>query len=158
MERPDKDILERIDKNLTKIMVFMETDNLSKESERLFRKSDRRVEYSIKQIQSSFNRIHDKLFRLNNILIGIYIVLSTYPIENPKLRLWTVLFPLINLVYFIWLVYKQMGIHRFASNEQNWNKEEREEYGKKINSQNLFSLLSIISTSGVIIFLIFNIK
>jgi|SRR5690625_420581 len=158
MTQKEKDILEQINTNLSKIRVYMETDNLSKESERLFQKSDDRVEYSIKEIQNSFNRLHDKLFRLNNILIGVYLVLSTYPCENPKLKLWSVLFPLINLVYFIWLEYRQMEIHRFASNEQNWTKVEREEYGKKISSQNILSLLSIISTVIVLLYLILNIK
>lgn len=158
MKQEEKNILKQINAKLTKIMVFIESNSLSKESERLFQKSENRVEYSLQQIQNSFNRIHDKLFRLNNILIGLYIVLSTYPADNLKLKLWTVIFPLMNLIYFIWIEYRQLGIHRFASNQLHWSEKEREQYGKKIGSQNLYSLLSILFTAGIILFLIFKLK
>ncbi len=44
----------------------------------------------------------------------------------------------------IYVDVRQMGIHRFASNEQQWTNEERDSYGGKITKQTRLSLLSML--------------
>ena len=46
-----------------------------------------------------------------------------------------------------------MEILRFASNEKDWTDKERDQYDVKIRNQTLLSLVSIISTVGILIYL-----
>ena len=157
MEDKDIKILEEINKTLKEINARQETNKLISESDELFKKVDTRVEHSTNQIQASFDRIHDKVFNFNNILIATYMVLCTFPSESPILKLWTVIFPVFNLIFLIYLEIRQMGIHRFAANQKAWTDKERNQYGKKINSQTLLSLLSFGLTLGCLIYLIIEI-
>lgn len=157
MEDKDIKILEEINKTLKEIYSRQETSDLFSESDELLKKVDTRVEHSTNQIQASFDRIHDKVFNFNNILIATYMVLGTFPSESPILRLWTVIFPVFNLIFLIYLEIRQMGIHRFAANEKAWTDKERNQFGKKINSQTLLSLLSFGLTLGCLIYLIIEI-
>lgn len=157
MEDKDIKILEEINKTLKEINARQETDEMFSEPNELLKKVDTRVEHSTNQIQASFDRIHDKVFNLNNILIATYMVLGTFPSESPILKLWTVIFPVFNLIFLIYLEIRQMGIHRFAANEKAWTDKERNQYGKKINSQTLLSLLSFGLTLGCFIYLIIEI-
>ena len=97
MEKENNEILKQISETLQKINRRQELDELSSESNKLLEKSDRRIENALNQIQESFDRIHDKVFNFNNILIGVYLVLGTFPNDSPKLNIWTVVFPIINL-------------------------------------------------------------
>ena len=153
----DIKILEEINKTLKEINARQETSELFSESDELLKKVDTRVDHSTNQIQASFDRIHDKVFNFNNILIATYMVLGTFPNESPILKLWTVIFPVFNLIFLILLEIRQMGIHRFAANEKAWTDKERNQYGKKINSQTLLSLLSFGLTLGCLIYLIIEI-
>jgi len=157
MEEKDIKILEEINKTLKEINARQETSELFLESDELLKKVDTRVDHSTNQIQASFDRIHDKVFNFNNILIATYMVLGTFPNESPILKLWTVIFPVFNLIFLILLEIRQMGIHRFAANEKAWTDKERNQYGKKINSQTLLSLLSFGLTLGCLIYLIIEI-
>lgn len=51
-----------------------------------------------------------------------------------------------------------MEIHRFASREQEWTANEREEYGKKIDKQTLLSLLALILSLGCLIYMITKLR
>ena len=144
------EILEEINTTLKEINIHNETNKLSKEI-------DKRVEYSTNQIQNSFDRIHDKVFNFNNILIATFMVLSTYPSKSPILDLWAVVFPIFNLIFLLYLEIRQMEIHRFAAKERDWTDIERNEYGKKLNSQTLLSLLSFCLSLGCLIYLIIKI-
>lgn len=144
LENTNNELLSQINESLKKINSRYETDELLSESKVLFDKSDRRVENALNQTQNVFDRMHDKVFNFNNILIGVYLVLGTFPNESPKLNLWTVVFPLINLVYLIYIDWRQMEIHRFASREQQWTPAERNEYSKKISEQTLLSLFGLV--------------
>jgi hypothetical protein len=157
MEDKDIKILEEINKTLKEINARQETSELFSDSDELLKKVDTRVDHSTNQIQASFDRIHDKVFNFNNILIATYMVLGTFPNESPILKLWTVIFPVFNLIFLILLEIRQMGIHRFAANEKAWTDKERNQYGKKINSQTLLSLLSFGLTLGCLIYLIIEI-
>lgn len=153
----DKDavkILQEINITLKEINFRQETSEMFAESEKILGKSDKRVENATAQIQAAFDRIHDKVFNFNNILIGAYLVLGTFPSDSPKLQLWTIIFPILNLVFMIFIDIRQMEIHRFASKEQDWTDKERESYGKKINQQTLLSLFSFLLSVVSLIYLI----
>jgi hypothetical protein len=154
LEKENNEILIQISETLQKINSRQEADELVSESYKLFDKSDRRVEYSRNQIQNTFDRIHDKVFNFNNILIGVYLVLGTFPSESPKLNIWTVIFPLINLGYLVYIEIRQMEIHRFAAKEQEWTSDEREEYGKRIDRQTMLSLFALVLSIVCLCYLI----
>jgi hypothetical protein len=154
LEKETNEILKQIRKTLEKINSRQETNEVFSESNKLFEKSDIRVENALIQIQSTFDRIHEKVFNFNNILIGVYLVLGTFPSDSPKLNLWTVIFPILNLVYLVIIEIRQMGIHRFASREQEWTAVEREEYRKRISRQTILSLFAFVLSLACLIYLI----
>jgi hypothetical protein len=143
MEKESLKILEQINKSLTEINIRQKTDEMISDTNKLFDKSDRRVEKALEQIQNTFDRIHDKVFNFNNIMIGAFLVLSTFPSDHPIVELWTIIFPTLNMAFMIYIDYRQMEIHRYAAGEQDWTNLEREEYGNKINKQTLLSLFSL---------------
>jgi hypothetical protein len=156
----DKDViklLEQIDKSLVEINIRQKTSEMMEDTNKLFDKSDRRVEYATNQIQNTFDRVHDKIFNFNNILIGAFLVLGTFPNNIPHVKLWTIIFPILNMAFMIYIDIKQMGIHRYAANEQEWNNIEREEYGQKINKQTRLSLLSLLLSICCLIYLIIKV-
>ncbi|MGJ8683481.1 MAG: hypothetical protein ACSHWW_02585 [Nonlabens sp.] len=157
MEDKNLKILEEINQSLKEINIRQKIDEEFLETNKIIEKVDRRVEHSTNQIQNSFDRIHDKVFNFNNILIGAFMVLGTFPSELPIINLWTVCFPIANLIFLICLEIRQMGIHRFTAHEKEWTVIERENYGKKVNSQNLLSLLSFGLSFGCLIYLIIKI-
>lgn len=157
MEDKDLKTLEEINKTLKEINTRHVKNELLSEPDDILKKVDERVEHSTNQIQNSFDRIHDKVFNFNNILIATYMVLGTFPNKSPIIELWTVVFPILNLIFLIYLEIRQMGIHRFAANEKEWTEIERSQYGKKINTQTLLSLLSFLLSLGCLIYLVIEI-
>lgn len=147
-------LLEQINKTLVEMNVRQRTSEMIEETNKLFDKSDRRVEHATNQIQNTFDRVHDKTFNFNNILIGAFLVLGTFPNDTPHVKLWTIIFPIFNMAFMIYIDIKQMEIHRYAAGEQEWNKTERAEYGKKINKQTRLSLLSLLLSVCCLIYLI----
>jgi hypothetical protein len=154
MEKENSKVLEEINKSLKEINSRQHVSEMFVETNKLLDQSDRRVEHSLNQIQNTFDRIHDKVFNFNNILIGAYLVLGTFPEKSPKMNLLTIIFPILNLVFIILIDVNQMEIHRFASNEQDWGDKERKEYGKKIKKQTKFSLLALLLSLFCLIYLI----
>lgn len=154
MDKETLEILEKINKTLVEINVRQKTDEMMSETNKLLDKSDRRVENAIDQIQNNFDRIHDKVFNFNNILIGAFLVLGTFPNDSPSVKLWTIIFPIFNMAFMIYVDYRQMEIHRFAAGEQKWTYVEREEYGRKINRQTLLSLFSLLLSILCLLYLI----
>ena len=144
MEKDTLKLLEQINKSLVEINVRQKTDEMMSDSNKFLDKSDRRVENALEQIQNTFDRIHDKVFNFNNLLIGAFLVLSTFPSDYPILELWTIIFPIINMAFMIYIDYRQMEIHRYAAGEQDWTDVERTEYGNKIHNQTLLSLFSLV--------------
>ncbi|TDE29840.1 hypothetical protein E0I61_07670 [Flavobacterium ranwuense] len=156
----DKDaikLLEQINNSLTKINVREESNEMMSDTHKFLDKSDRRVENSLDQIQNTFDRIHDKIFNFNNVLIGAFLVLGTFPNNAPHLKLWTIIFPIINMVFMIYIDYRQMEIHRFAAGEQDWTTDERNEYGNKINKQTTLSLFSLFLSLLCLLYLIIKV-
>jgi hypothetical protein len=154
LKKENSEILKHISETLNKINARQETDELFSESTKLFEKSDRRVENAMNQIQNAFDRIHDKVFNFNNVLIGVYLVLGTFPDNSPILNIWTVILPISNLVYLVYIDIRQMEIHRFASREPEWTSLEREEYGRRIKKQTILSLFALGLSLACLIYVI----
>lgn len=154
MDKKEIEILQEINQTLKKLSANFEKDEFFSESEKLISKAENRVENSLNQIQNTFDRIHDKVFNFNNILIGVYLVLGTFPEKLPILKLWTAVFPTFNLIYLIYIDLRQMEIHRFSSRELEWTSDERTEYGKKIRKQTNLSLIALITSIGCLVYLI----
>lgn len=157
MDDKNQKLLEEINKSLKEINIRQQSDEMMADTNQIMDRVERRVEHSTNQIQNSFDRIHDKVFNFNNILIATFMILGTFPNDSPILELWVVIFPIINLIFLIWLEIRQMGIHRFAANEKDWTSIERKKYGKRINSQTLLSLLSFGLSLACLIYLVIEI-
>ncbi|MGQ7944721.1 hypothetical protein [Flavobacterium sp. WC2509] len=156
----DKDViklLEQINKSLAEVNIRQKTAEEMEDVNKILDRSDKRVEYSSQQIQSTFDRIHDKIFNFNNILIGAFLVLGTFPSNAPQVKLWTIIFPILNMVFIIYIDIRQIEIHRYATGEQDWNDSERDNYGKKINNQTLLSLLALFLSICCLIYLIMKV-
>ena len=154
MDKKEIELLEDINKSIKKISAHYETEELFSESTKLISKAESRVENSLNQIQNTFDRVHDKVFNFNNILIGVYLVLGTFPDKSPVLKLWTAIFPILNLIYLIIIDIRQMEIHRFASRELEWSSIDRIEYGQKIRNQTNLSLFAFFTSIGCLAYLI----
>lgn len=150
-------LLEEINSNLEEI-------NQRENDKDLFRSLDKReekkeliIEYHTQQIQNTFDRIHDRVFNFNNILIGAFLVLGTFPSNKPILSLGSVIFPIINLIYMIILEVRQMKIHRFAANLNSWKEGDEQKHGKMINQQTVMSLFSFLITLLSLIYLVIEV-
>lgn len=150
------ELLEEINKTLQAIERRIDTKEIFSESEKLFENVEERVKTATNHIQSSFDRIHDKVFNFNNIMIAAYIALGTFPVDSPIIKLWTIIFPILNLIFLILIEIRQMEIHRFAAHEMEWTSNERDEYGKRIKKQTLLSLGSMIISLFCLIYILFN--
>lgn len=150
------ELLEEINNTLQAIDRRLDTKEMFSESNKLIENAEKRVENSTNLIQSSFDRIHDKVFNFNNIMIAAYIALGTFPVDSPIIKLWTIIFPILNLIFLIFIEIRQMEIHRFTAHEMEWTSKEREEYGKRINKQTLLSLGSMIVSLSCLIYILFN--
>jgi hypothetical protein len=148
--------LEEINKTLQTIERRFDVKEMFSESNQLIVNAEERVKNATNLIQSSFDRIHEKVFNFNNIMIAAYIALGTFPVDSPIIKLWTIIFPIMNLIFLIFIEIRQMEIHRFASNEMEWTSKERNEYGNRINKQTLLSLGSMIISLICLIYILFN--
>jgi len=157
MDKEAIKLLEQINISLAKMNVREETNEMMSDTYKLLDKSDQRVENSLEQIQNTFDRIHDKVFNFNNVMIGAFLVLGTFPNDSPHVKLWTIIFPIINMVFMIYIDYRQMEIHRYAAGEQEWNEVERTEYGNKINRQTRLSLFSFFLSVMCLFYLIIKV-
>jgi len=134
------------------------TDELMAEGDNLIKKAEKEEEEASQKIQSSFDRIHDKLFNFNNMLIAAFLGLTKFPSEQPIFSLWVAILPILNLIYLMLLEKWQMEIYRHAAKRMEWDlTNDVEKYGKMINSQNLRSFFSIITTFGLFLFLVIKI-
>lgn len=148
------ELLEDIKKSMRSIDARQETNEVFSDSNKLLAQVEERSEHFTRQIQSTFDRIHDKVFNFNNIMIGAYLVLATFPSDNPKMPLWTIVFPILNLIYLIIIEVRQMEIHRFAANQKNWTSDDNYEYDKKIDKQTYLSLFALALSLGCLIYII----
>lgn len=128
---------------MTKEELELESKRVNKEFEEAIAKHDKIVEEGQKNIIKYFDRIHDKLFNFNNIIIAGFFALSK--IEN-TVPLWTILIPILNLMFLVYIEYRMMEMGRFDTNSGDKTLEEIRSNGKNISKTNLFSLLTILTT------------
>lgn len=122
-----------------------ELEELTKESEKRIAKMEKEEEESVKQIWKHFDRINDKLFTFNNIMIAGFFALSK--LQNSHVL--SIIVPLLNMVFLLWIEYRMMEYHRFMSMFTKKPIKEISKWGKHQNFTNLYGLLSIISTLAV---------
>ena len=133
---------------------FLSEEEISEMNNR-FKKTE---EEGLKNVLKHFDRIHDKVFSFNNILIAGYFVLAKFD-NSLNTPISTIIIPIINMAFLIWIEYRMMEKSRFESEMTKKSLTDINSWGKKINSTNLFSLLIIITTTIVtIIFLYYFLK
>ncbi|KAA1241557.1 hypothetical protein [Aquimarina sp. RZ0] len=160
MEEPKETnkLLKQMLKLLAENEARISTNELTSESNKLLNKAEKEAEEATNKIQSTFDRIHDKMFTFNNMLIAAFLGLSKFPSDEPIFSLWAAILPIINLIYLMLLEKWQMEIYRHAAKRMDWNfTTDVEKYEIMINKQNLRSLLSIITTFGLFLFLVVKI-
>jgi hypothetical protein len=110
-------------------------------------------EEGVKSVLKYFDRIHDKLFSFNNIMIAGFFALSQF---NYSVPLYLILIPIINLVILIFIEYRMMKKSRLDASIMSKDINQISQIGLVIRNTNLYSLLTIITTTVVgIIFLCF---
>ena len=126
------------------------------EEQKTYENFDNTEKQGQKNILHYFDRIHDKLFTFNNILIAGYFALSQFDI-NVSIK--TIIIPIINLVYLIYLEYRMMALSRTESNIKNIPLNDLEKrLFSKYNKVTLFSFGAIFSTTvvtGYFLYIIF---
>ena len=100
-------------------------------------------EDALKDIGKYFDRIHDNLFTYNNLLIGGFFALAQL---QTTISRWTILIPIINLWFLIWIDYRMMEKSRYEASIRSQPFETFDKHGKYISNTNLLSLLSIVTT------------
>ncbi|GAA5092405.1 hypothetical protein GCM10023210_21240 [Chryseobacterium ginsengisoli] len=105
----------------------------------------------VRDVFKYFDRINDKLFTFNNILIAGFFAIGKLKDDVP---MWMIIFPIVNLGVFIFIEYMIMEKSRMeAYILENFNEER---YRKNINKTNLYSLVTIFTTSIVTIVFLYN--
>lgn len=114
-----------------------------KEQERIEKNFTRTEEEGLKNILKHFDRIHDKLFVFNNILIAGFFALSR--VDN-LIPVKTILIPILNLCFLIFIEYEMMEKSRFESSIKSQPFDKYEAHGRSVLRTNLYSLVSIFTT------------
>ena len=154
MKNPEiNQLLQEILTYLKKIEIRNQTKEMTSESDSLIKKTETRADNALHRIGLSFDRIHDKLFMFNDVMIVAFLGFSKFPSDKPIFALWSAVIPLLNLIFLIILEKKQMEIYRHESLQMEWHDRDRERYGRMIRNQNLRSLLGIITTGIILIYL-----
>lgn len=104
-------------------------------------------------IMKYFDRIHDKLFAFNNILIAGYFALTQLIVGVSST---IILFPIINMVILIFIDIRMMNTSRFFADIGNKNESDINENKSKLDSTNLLSLFSVITTFVVTLVFLFH--
>lgn len=107
----------------------------------------------LRDVVKYFDRIHDNLVTFNNMLIGGFFALSTLTNQIPRL---TILVPILNMALLLFIEYRMMEKSRFEANVLDKNFSQIEAHGKRIRRTTLFSLLTIVSTTLVTLYFLFN--
>lgn len=120
-----------------------EIDQINKEVEVSMARFKAIEEQGKEKILYYFDRIHNNLFVFNNLLIAGFFTLAQLKVSVSK---WTIIIPIVNLWFLIYIDYRLMEKSRFESNITSHPKSKLDKYGKTISRTNLISLLAIITT------------
>lgn len=121
-------------------------DKIMKEAEERDARMKKTEEEGVRDILKYFDRIHDNLFTYNNLLIGAFFALAQF---QANISRWTILIPITNLWFLIYIDYRMMEKSRFEASIMSQPFDLFDKHGKKIRNTNLLSLLSILTTFGV---------
>jgi hypothetical protein len=109
---------------------------------------ERIEENGIADTQKYFDRMHDKVFGMNNLLIAAYFALIAIRKDVPS---WSLIIPTFNSILLLYVDYRMLLRARIQANITKVSAEVRERYGDIQSNTNLYSLLSIYSTIGVLL-------
>lgn len=114
-----------------------------KEAEERDARWKRTEEEGVRDILKYFDRIHDNLSNYNNLLIGAFFALAQL---QQNVSRWTILIPVVNLWFLIYINYRLMEKSRFEASICTQPFDLIKKQGKKLRVTNLLSLLSIVTT------------
>ena len=117
MEKGNDEILKRIADTLDEINSRQKTEaelyearvKIDEHKDEMSRLKQRE-ETLLQQSQSSFCRIHDRVFHFNSVLIGVFLVLGTFPSDSPILKTWMVFLPVFILIFLVAVDLQRIGI------------------------------------------------
>ena len=118
-------------------------EQMEKEANERDTRMKRTEEDGLRDIVKYFDRIHDNLFTYNNILIAAFFALAQFQLNISR---WTILIPITNLWFLIYIDYRMMEKSRFEASIMSQPFDKYDNHGKKIRNTNLLSLFSIITT------------
>lgn len=124
-------------------MEDFDLNKIAKEAEERDTRMKRTEEEGLKDILKYFDRIHDNLFTYNNLLIGAFFALAQF---QTNISRWTILIPITNLWFLIYIDYRMMEKSRFEASIMSQPVNKFDWHGKYIRNTNLLSLLSIMTT------------
>ncbi len=114
-----------------------------KEAEERDARWKRTEEEVVRGILKYFDRIHDNLSNYNNLLIGAFFALAQL---QQNVSRWTILIPVVNLWFLIYINYRLMEKSRFEASICSQPFDLITKHGKKISVTNLLSFFSILTT------------
>lgn len=133
-----------------------EIDQITKEVEETMARFKAIEENGKEKILHYFDRIHNNLFVFNNLMIAGFFTLSQLKVNVP---VWTIIIPIINLWFLIYIDYRMMEKSRFESKIMSQSKYKLDKYGESINKTTMISLLSMIfSILVTVVFLLLLFK
>jgi len=136
-------------------MIDFDFDEMDKNVAEIENRMNKREEEGLKNVLKHFDRIHDKLFSLNTMFIAGFFALIKI---SSNISSTTILIPVINMIYLIWIEYRMMEKSRFEANIKNKTSDEIKKWGKSISINNWLSLLSIALTLVVSGYFIYYLK
>jgi hypothetical protein len=110
--------------------------------------------YHLQQIDDTFNRILDKVFQFNNILIAIYIFLCTFPVKEPVLELWSIMFPITTLIYLILVEGRQVSVHGTHADEMRKKNPKVKKMMRTERIQAFLSVFGLLLSLGCLAYII----
>lgn len=123
-----------------------EIDQITKEAEESMSRFKAIEEQGKEKILYYFDRIHNNLFVFNNLLIAGFFTLAQLKVSVSN---WTIIIPIVNMWFLIYIDYRLMEKSRFESDITNKPNSELDKYGKSISRTTLISLLAIITTFSI---------
>jgi hypothetical protein len=124
-------------------MSNFDINQIEKDLAKMDDRMNKREEEGLKNVLKHFDRIHDKLFSLNTMFIAGFFALIKI---SSNISTLTILIPVLNMLYLIWIEYRMMEKSRFESDIKSKTPSEIKKWGKSISLNNWLSLLSIALT------------
>lgn len=124
-------------------MTDFDFDEMDRNLEDIEKRMSKREEEGLKNILKHFDRIHDKLFSINTVFIAGFFALIKI---SDNISTTTILIPILNMLYLIWIEYRMMEQSRFEADIKSKTPDEIQKWRKSISISNWLSFLSIALT------------